>query len=176
MRRLVALCCVLLLLLTLGGRSLFFELRLAELRTAMRAAIANGTRPSSVEDFSFSATDSARVHWLEGGQEFEWKGKRYDVLSRRRSGEQTLIQAIPDDRETALVAGFRQQQGKAGDVPASVLLLKLSGVPYLPPSTLESIPVEMTILSVHNSRCRQLLPQTYRSRPGRPPRHQPAFS
>ncbi|TCZ73861.1 hypothetical protein [Flaviaesturariibacter aridisoli] len=176
MRRLLAFCCVLLLLLTLGGRSLFFELRLAELRTEMRTAIAEGTRPASVAVFSFSATDSARVHWLENGQEFEWKGKRYDVLSRRRSGEKTLIQAIPDDRETVLVAGFRQQQGKSGGLPASVLLLKLSGMSYLAPSTLETIPAETTILSVHNRRCRQLLPQTYRSRPGRPPRTQPAFS
>ncbi|RYZ20117.1 MAG: hypothetical protein EOO16_17790 [Chitinophagaceae bacterium] len=167
---------MLLLLLTLGGRSLFFELRLAELHTEMRAAIAVGIRPTSVDEFSFTDADSARVHWLEGGQEFEWNGKRYDVLSRRRSSKQTLIQAIPDDRETALVAGFRQQQGKAGGVPASVLLLKLSAMSYLPPSTLETIPAETTFLSVHNSRCRQLLPQAYRSRPGRPPRTLPAFS
>ncbi|GAB4091772.1 hypothetical protein [Flaviaesturariibacter terrae] len=149
MRRLLALCCLLLLLLTMGGRSLFFELRMAELRSEMRRALAKGVRPERVETLNVAETGTPGFHWLDEGSEFEWQGRRYDVLALQRSGPQIVIQALSDQQETALVAAFRHTAKNDDGHVASLLLLKLAVLTYIAPA---ACPVPGTV--GHPASCR----------------------
>ncbi|RYY40817.1 MAG: hypothetical protein EOO08_06725 [Chitinophagaceae bacterium] len=168
MRRLTAFCCLLLLLLTMGGRTLFFELRLAEVRSEMRAAIAAGAHLEQAQTFSFSDAEARPLVWLDGGDEFEWKGKRFDVLGRRKEGEKLVVQAISDDEETALISSWHQQEGKRPS--SSEVLLKLASLNFLAAHVAEIGLPGLTCSIPQNGRCRQLQPQAYLERPEQPPK------
>ncbi|RYY86136.1 MAG: hypothetical protein EOO15_15250 [Chitinophagaceae bacterium] len=169
MRRLYALCCLMLLLLTMGGRSLFFELRLAEIRGQMRASIARGLQPEEAKTFSFTSAELEQLVWLDGGDEFEWKGERYDVLARRNDGGCLVVQAISDKEETALLQHYRgEQNGKHR--AASDIAWKLAALNFLPPHAGEVNIAVLPGLQHFDGEGKPLFPQAFVEGPEQPPR------
>jgi hypothetical protein len=133
MRPLAVLTCFLLLLLTTGGHGLLFQLRLAEVRQEMRAALQAGQARDNVIRFEFSRAENKQVIWLDGGDEFEWQGERYDVLDKKSNGATVTVQAIADKKESALVGSFRKQS--KDDNSSSKCLVKLLSLPFIPTET-----------------------------------------
>jgi hypothetical protein len=133
MRRFSAILFLLLILLSMGGRSLLFSIQLAEVRTAMRAALVKGDHPYGVETLCFSRAAFGRLTWLDGGREFEWQGRRYDLLSTKYGDGVVQVDAIADHNETALVAAYQKQHHER---TPSKLLQKLLVVPYVLTPTL----------------------------------------
>lgn len=172
MRALLSLGCLLLLLLTLGGRALFLELRLAEWRSEMRSELAQGRTPAPVIRFSFTMAEASQLSWLDAGEEFEWQGQRYDVLTSHKEQGRLVLQAVSDDKETGLVADFRHQCRKEGGQPASVLLLKLAATAYLAPDPISVGAIPTRLKAVHNGRCLPLQPQASPERGEQPPRNE----
>jgi hypothetical protein len=141
MRRSFAFICLVLLLLATGGRALLFRLQLAEVRQEARAVLAKGLEPDKVETIRLNKADSAAIHWLEEGLEFEWRDERYDVLSKKHEGGLFVLHVLPDKKESALVADFQKEERSRNT--SSHMLIRLLAAPYLAPVSvcLATLPV-----------------------------------
>jgi hypothetical protein len=142
LRRLSSIFCLFLLLLSFCGRGIYFEIRMAEVRTEMRSLLESGNKAPLSEEFHFDAVAARTIKWLEGGREFEWNGQRYDVLTRQEAEGTLHVTAVSDQNETELVAAYRKGSGKDNSQHASVVLLKLLSLPYLATTTEEQIMIK----------------------------------
>ncbi|RYY97420.1 MAG: hypothetical protein EOO11_10925 [Chitinophagaceae bacterium] len=131
MRALTAILSLLLLLLTMSGRSFVFRLRLAEARASMRQQIRQGSVGERVTVFRFSETEERALHWLEDGREFDLGAKRYDVLAKNRQNGRLVVHCVADEAEGALVAEHFRDGRNASHGPAQQLI-KLLQQPFTP--------------------------------------------
>lgn len=132
MRKLLTIfaCCCLLLLVC--GHGLVYFLKRAEIRTAVRKDLLLNPA-QNLQTFSCTATQLAGLAW-EADDEFEYKGRMYDVVRMESTGSITTIYCIADEKESALIDAYLQLQKKGGS-SSSGTLLKLLSLQFLSPAT-----------------------------------------
>jgi len=73
--------------------------------------------PSNTEKLFFPRSDFSKIEWIEGGKEFEFKGKLYDVSKIERTADGFYVYCVNDSLEESFIAIF--DQWKKNNVPVS---------------------------------------------------------
>lgn len=75
-------------------------------RKEVKALFKAGIAPEELTYFEFSKAQAQNLEWEKAGREFFWQGHKYDVYALEENGDQLIISAWLDDKESALKKRF----------------------------------------------------------------------
>ena len=93
-----------------------FVLKQADIKQGMTLNINGASSTEKSETLSFDKAEFAKLVFTDGGKEFSYEGRLYDVVEIKNSGSRVTVVVEYDAKETDLVETFAslfsQQQGK----------------------------------------------------------------
>jgi len=119
-------CC---LLFTLLGYHFIYRIRLAGIKSEMRARLrAPGSR--EVITFVFNNEEKLKLDW-EDDKEIRFENEMYDVIDTVTAGHQLIIRCIPDKKEKDLLEAYQKLHDDAPS-PLKSGLVKLVTTYFIP--------------------------------------------
>jgi hypothetical protein len=105
MKRIIVILLLSCFFLNIIGYHIIFYIRQAAIRDEMKRAIRMQKSNRYETDLIFSLNDQQGMKELiwDGDDEFSLKGEMYDVIEKRVQGDNLIIRALADKKETALV-------------------------------------------------------------------------
>lgn len=91
-----------------AGRSLEFVLKQKEHKRAIKQKIRPLLGDLQKTHFTFSSSQKSEINWIHS-KEFVFKGKMYDLLSRRQVNDKLLIVCIEDIFEGELIRKYAEE-------------------------------------------------------------------
>lgn len=117
------------LLFFIGGYHLLYQCRLAEVKGAVKEALA-AIPASALTQLLLSPSEAAALKW-EDEAEFCYRGKMYDVVKTEKKDGRLVYWCLADDNETALMEAYAKTQRSSSGKDTSGSLIKLLNVPFL---------------------------------------------
>jgi hypothetical protein len=119
-------CC---LLFTLLGYHFIYRIRLAGIKSEMRAKL---RAPGSCEvvTISFNNEEKLKLHW-EDDKEIRFENEMYDVIDTSTAGQQFIIRCIPDKKEKELLVAYQKLHDDSPS-PINTRLVKLMATYFMP--------------------------------------------
>jgi hypothetical protein len=119
-------CC---LLFTLLGYHFIYRIRLAGIKSEMRARLrAPGSR--EVVILVFNNKEKLKLDW-EDDKEIRFENDMYDVIDTVTAGHQLIIKCIPDKKEKDLLVAYQKLHDDAPS-PINTGLVKLMATYFIP--------------------------------------------
>lgn len=87
------------------GYFIAFQLSRQQIREEIRADIQNGFIDHSLSTIVISNSQSNNIIWTDDN-EFEFKGERYDIVTKKENGSQTTYYCLNDSKESILFSNL----------------------------------------------------------------------
>jgi hypothetical protein len=119
------------------GYHFIFQAQQHQLKEQMKEALRKNADPLKVVEIRISLSDKnsiAELKW-EDESEFILKGEMYDVIEKKKEGNELIIRCVKDKKETHLVNEYtrinKEDQNDPTSKNKSSILLKLIGSVFL---------------------------------------------
>jgi hypothetical protein len=121
-RKLISILLLTCLSLTFAGYHLVFYIQRAALKSEMKAFLKNEKNPAGLAELRFTSDQLIKLEW-EDDEEFLFDGKMYDVVSKKKEGNEIIILCFPDEKETNLLNEYQKTHDRNTSHTAIVQLI-----------------------------------------------------